>query len=590
MQKMADFLTPDYESDYLNQDATAKDLVFMGGRASISLNGSWNYTIDPYDTCLRQKWFKEIYKDGEGRTLPVDFSFDTWEEIELPCNTNTVKPEFFWYEGPVVFSKTVRLKETDLAHGHIFLRIGAANYKCRVFINGQYVCEHFGGSTPFMCDVKEYLKEDNRIVLVSDNTRNRYHVPTENTDWFNYNGIYRDIELVLLPGDYIKDLKIALVPGSAFKKIKVTVRTSSDSGVVKVNIPELNISELLSVHNGIAERELDASPLLWSPESPKLYDVTVSFCEDTVSDKVGFREISVKGNDIYLNGEKIFLKGISVHEDSDATGKALTNEERMETIRVAKELGANYLRLAHYPHHENMAKLCDKEGLLLWEEIPVYWAIEFDNLDTYNQAENQLEELICRDYNRASVIIWSVGNENPDTDERFKFMSSLADFAHKYDETRPVSAACLVDGKTLSIKDRLAEKLDIIGVNEYMGWYSPNFDELDMLFKNSNPSKPVIITEFGADATAGLHGTVDDKGTEECQAEIYRRQTETIKNIPYIRGMSPWILFDFKCPRRTSSIQGFYNRKGLITSDRKYKKPAFYVLQKFYKEAVSNIF
>ena len=135
----------------------------------------------------------------------------------------------------------------------------------------------------------------------------------------------------------------------------------------------------------------------------------------------------------------------------------------------------------------------------------------------------------------------------------------------------------------------MAEKLDIIGVNEYMGWYSPNFDELDMLFKNSNPSKPVIITEFGADATAGLHGTVDDKGTEECQAEIYRRQTETIKNIPYIKGMSPWILFDFKCPRRTSSIQGFYNRKGLITSDRKYKKPAFYVLQKFYKEAVSNI-
>ncbi len=582
MQKMADFLTPDYEEEYLENEACAKDLVFMGGRSVISLNGEWHYSIDPYDTCLRQKWYREIYHDNAGRQLPVDFSFDTWDVIDLPCTTNTLKPELLWYEGPLVFSKKFRMDEDKLGTGHIYLRIGAANYKCRVFINGKYVCCHRGGSTPFMYEITEYLQPENRIILVSDNTRNRYHVPTENTDWFNYNGVYRDIELVLLPDEYIKDLKVALVPGSDRKKIKVSVETSSDKDDVEINIPKLGIHDLIGVTGKFAEKEYVAAPDLWSPEAPVLYDVEVSYLGDSVSDSVGFREISVLGNDILLNGEKIFLRGISVHEDSEATGKALTDEERLDIVKAAKELGANYLRLAHYPHHEKMAKLCDREGLLLWEEIPVYWAIEFENPDTYDQAQNQLKELITRDYNRASVIIWSVGNENPDTDERFKFMSGLADLAHAIDPTRMVSAACLVDGATLSIKDRLADKLDIIGLNEYFGWYSPNFDELNMLFENSHPQKPVIITEFGADATPGLHGSVDDKGTEECQAEVYRRQIEKIRTIPYVKGMTPWILIDFRCPRRTSSIQGFYNRKGLIAADRKYKKPAFYVLKEFY--------
>ena len=340
----------------------------------------------------------------------------------------------------------------------------------------------------------------------------------------------------------------------------------------------------MEIQNGKGEIVVEARPNLWTPETPILYDVTATFGQDKVVDRVGFREISVEGRDILLNGKKLFLRGVSVHEDSQFTGKALRDEERLTIIRTAKELGANYLRLAHYPHHENMAKLCDEQGILLWEEIPVYWAIAFDNPATYNNARNQLEELMCRDFNRASVIIWSVGNENLDSDDRFRFMGNLADFAHQYDNTRMVSAACLVDGETLSIKDRLAEKLDIIGVNEYIGWYSPNFEELPQLMNNSNPTKPVIISEFGADATPGLHGSADDKGTEECQEAIYRKQIEVIRQIPYIKGITPWILFDFRCPRRTAAIQGYYNRKGLVSCDRTYYKPAFSVLQRFYRE------
>ena len=584
MQETNDILISDYKQDYAGNNALAKDLIFMGGRQTYSLNGEWHYAIDQYDTCLRQKWFLEQYFDKDGRSLPVDFSFQDWPTISLPCSVNTEKPELFWYEGPLVFTRTFSWDMQENMGKKVFLRIGAANYFSYIFLNGKYICKHEGGSTPFMWDVTEYLEKENRILIVSDNTRNHLFVPTENTDWFNYSGVYRDIELVALPTEYLKDLKVNLVPHSDFSQIRIAAETSADSGIVTVEIPELQIATSMERQNGKGEIVVEARPNLWSPETPILYDVTATFGQDKVVDRVGFREISVEGRDILLNSKKLFLRGVSVHEDSQFTGKALRDEERLTIIRTAKELGANYLRLAHYPHHENMAKLCDEQGILLWEEIPVYWAIAFDNPATYNNARNQLEELMCRDFNRASVIIWSVGNENLDSDDRFRFMGNLADFAHQYDNTRMVSAACLVDGETLSIKDRLAEKLDIIGVNEYIGWYSPNFEELPQLMNNSNPTKPVIISEFGADATPGLHGSVDDKGTEECQEAIYRKQIEVIRQIPYIKGITPWILFDFRCPRRTAAIQGYYNRKGLVSSDRTYYKPAFSVLQSFYRE------
>ena len=328
----------------------------------------------------------------------------------------------------------------------------------------------------------------------------------------------------------------------------------------------------------------EAEPEVWSPENPKLYDVELSCEGDEVRDRVGFREIRVKGMDIVLNGKPVFLHGISCHEDSVPNGKGLTDEERIENIRIAKELGCNFMRVAHYPHHERMAQLADELGILLWEEVPVYWNIHFDSEDTYQDAENQLKELIHRDYNRASVIIWSVGNENEDTDLRLQFMGNLAKCAHELDHTRAVSAACLVNFKKNAIEDRLEQYLDIIGLNEYCGWYTADLRTLPALFANSKPKKPVIVTEFGADAYAGLHGTITDKGTEECQAFVYEKQIETIRNIPYIKGMTPWILYDFRCPRRTSVNQKYYNTKGLLSADKKYRKQAFYVLQKFYRE------
>lgn len=578
---MLDIHLEDYTEQYESKQATADTLIFVNGRNGESLNGMWNYAVDQYDTCVRQQWYKEKYVDGNGFSLPVDFSFDEWPLMELPSCWNVLSPEYKLYEGSMIFTKTFpfALREDQ----RVILRIGAANYLVRIFLNGQYVGMHRGGSTPACFEITDLLQEENRILIQVDSSRRAEQVPTENTDWFNYGGLYRDITLFTVPETYINDFRIGLVPDGKFNRISAEITLSDpQSGFAVLCIPELAIRQEIEVKDGKGTITFTGHPALWTPENPVLYQVSLSFQNDTVTDRIGFREISVKGREILLNGTPIFLRGISCHEDSVKNGKALTREERVENIKLAKELGCNFMRIAHYPHHEEMARLADEMGILLWEEIPVYWAIRFGRQKTYEDAENQLKELIKRDYNRASVIVWSVGNENADTDERLSFMKNLAQCAHALDKTRLVSAACLVDANENKIADRLADYLDIIGINEYCGWYTPDFSKLPQLMENSNPNKPVIITEFGADALARHHGLITDKGTEECQADVYEKQIAVLKNIDYVKGMTPWILYDFRCPRRSSVIQKYYNRKGLLNEDKTYRKPAFSILKDYY--------
>jgi beta-glucuronidase len=163
-------------------------------------------------------------------------------------------------------------------------------------------------------------------------------------------------------------------------------------------------------------------------------------------------------------------------------------------------------------------------------------------------------------------------------------MSRLGDTARAEDGTRPVSAACLVNHELNRIADRLVEHLDIIGINEYFGWYDPDFSKFPELLENSSPDKPVIITEFGGGALSGHHGSEDELFTEENQRAIYRKQVEAIRKIPYIAGTTPWILYDFRTPKRTNRFQRGYNRKGLLSPDKRHKKLAFFVMQEFYRE------
>jgi len=311
---------------------------------------------------------------------------------------------------------------------------------------------------------------------------------------------------------------------------------------------------------------------------------------DRVCDRIGFRRVEVRGHEVWLNGQPLFLRGICLHEQGPLRpGRSHGPEDARVLLDWVEELGANCVRLAHYPHDEATTRLADQRGLLVWSEIPVYWTIDWNNPLTLELARRQLAEMIGRDKNRASIVIWSVGNETPPGPARLAFMTELVRTARALDHSRLVSAALekrYLDDQTVLIDDHLAEELDVIGCNEYVGWYDGLPEKADRLHWQSSYDKPVFVSEFGADALQGHHGDELTRWTEEFQASVYRHQLAMLPKIPGLCGMSPWILADFRSPRRPlPGIQDYWNRKGLI-SDRGIRKQAFFLLQAYYRELI----
>lgn len=579
----------DYHAKYDRRNINHQTMVFTENRPFESLNGRWYFTVDPYDTGLRMDWPLSGNEERAGRVIPWDYRYGDGELIPVPSCWNMIRPEYFHYEGSAWYARAFTY-QPERAGERVFLRVGAANYETLVFLNDSYLGNHLGGSTPFYVELTESLRAHNVLHLCVNNSRTLDRVPMRNTDWFNYGGIYRDVRLYRLPADFIKDFFIHLVPDDTYSRLRVFVQLdrADAAGEITLELPELGLKETRRAERGIVDFTISARPQLWSPRNPRLYEVAVRYRDDRIEDRVGFRQIKTDGTRILLNGEELFLRGVSVHEDDLVSGKVSGEEDIRRRFADAKDLGCNFMRLAHYPHTELAAKTADAEGLLLWEEIPVYWAIDFENPSTYQDAENQLLELIKRDRNRCSVILWSVGNENADSDARLRFMGNLAKAAKTWDPSRLVTAACLVNHEKLRIEDRLAAHLDVIGLNEYYGWYSPDFEDLIALGRNSNPDRPVIISETGAGGLAGYHGTKTDIFSEEFMAEVYRRQVEIVRGLDYVKGISPWILYDFRTPRRCNSYQRGFNRKGLIAEDKKTRKLAFDVLRRFYAEKIAE--
>lgn len=562
---------------------TARDFIFTHKRRGESLDGEWGFTPDVFQTITRKQLFSALDKDDQGRYVPMDLDFSHLEKVSVPGCWNCIRDQYWYYEGESAYFRTF-IYEKEQEGERVFLRVGAANYECRIWLNGTLLARHQGGFTPFCAELTGELAGENRLMITVNNRRELDQIPSMNYDWFNYGGITRSVELFRLPQVFIQDFFCSLVPDTNFEKIEMKITLSSPLAGQNCRffIEELGIDEpVFTDENGEAILRASVRPELWSPENPRLYTAAAVCGSDRVEDLVGFREIKTQGKKILLNGQEIFLKGVCCHEESRAGGRTLSGEEQMDIIHTAKEMGCNALRLAHYPHSEKMSQLADRYGLLLWEEIPVYWAVDFTNEETFLNAQNQMLELMKRDKNRASVIIWSVGNENPDTEERLSFMKRLIDTCHEYDPSRPVSAACLVDLDTMSVKDRLAAFVDIVSFNEYYGWYYRDYEGVARILENTVINKPLAITETGAGARTGHHGGAEELFTEEHQEKVYRKQIEY--TMGRLQGFFPWILFDFISPIRKNPMQGGKNSKGLVDMDKSRKKKAFYVMQEYYQ-------
>ena len=574
----------------------------------VSLNGEWKSIIDPYEAgyydyrrepqdqspapSRAEAYFLDIKPDDPGER--VEYDFDKSPTLTVPGDWNTQRPELLYYEGNVWYRRT--FDSAAVPHGQCaFLRFGAVNYRADVYLNGHKLGTHVGGFTPFTFEVTKILKAGtNSLVVKVDNLRAKDRVPTLNMDWWNYGGITREVKVVTVPEKFIADHRLAL-ESETTRVISgwVQIAGAGAGESVQLSLPELGekISAKTDASGHAAFHFTPAKLQLWRPETPKLYEVQIACGSDTVAERIGFRTVRAEGKQILLNGKPIFLRGISIHEEFplNGGGRVNTPEKAKQLLLWAKELNCNFVRLAHYPHNEAMTRLADELGILVWSEVPVYWTIDWTNAATYQNAQSQLSDEIERDANRASIIIWSLANETPISPERTEFLTRLAARARSLDTTRLISAAMEKIAKpgatnVMIVQDPLADVVDVVAFNEYVGWYDGLPEKCGKVSWEIPYNKPAFISEFGGDARQGNHGSPNQRWTEEFQADLYEQTLPMLDKIDGLAGFSPWILVDFRSPRRTlPGIEDGFNRKGLISSEG-VKKKAFFVLHDYYEK------
>jgi len=563
-------------------------------RAKASLDGEWKYIVDPMETGYLD-YRKKVLNSGYFKDRPqknpelIEYDFDASPSIKVPGDWNSQNEKLWYYEGTVWYRKTF---DYSLARDkRLFLHFGAVNYSCIVFLNGKELGRHEGGFTPFNFEITKLLKNGkNSLVLKINNSRKVENIPTDIFDWWNYGGITRPVSLIETPQAFIRDYFIQLSPNKKeFIAGWVQMDGTQEGDKVSVVIPELGKKVELTVDKkGYADFEIKAKPQFWSPESPKLYSIKIESEDYSISDEVGFRTIETRGNEVLLNGKVIFCRGVCIHDEAPIRGgRAYTKEDARILLSWAKEMGCNFARLAHYTHNENMIREAERMGIMLWSEIPVYWTIQWDNPVTFQNAKNQMNEMITRDKNRCNIIIWSVANETPLGESRLRFLRELVSYTRSLDNTRLISAALekeKIEDNLLTVHDELSKSLDILSFNQYIGWYGGTPEKCDITNWKLPQDKPIFITEFGGGAVAGKHGDKSERWTEEFQEELYIKTIDMFGRIDGLSGTTPWILTDFRSLRRLySGVQDEYNRKGLV-SNYGEKKKAFFVMKGWYEK------
>lgn len=561
------------------------------GREYVMLGGKWDAIVDLYDQGERM----EVYRNrkASGNTDFYEYSFDGGLRLDVPGDWNSQLPKLEYYEGTVWYAR--RFDAIREPGKRLFLHFGAVSYRCKVYLNGEYLASHEGGFTPFQIEVTgKVLDGENFLVVQVNNRRSVDAIPALAFDWWNYGGITRDVMLITTPESYVRDYFIRLDKDDS-SLIRAWVEVDGAvSGEIGIDIPELGVCRRVQVDgNGKAETSFKVRKLVrWEPGNPKLYKVRISCGSDSVEEEIGFRNISVEGTKILVNGKPTFMRCVSFHEEiPQRRGRAFSEDDAQMLVSEAEALGVNMIRLAHYPQNEYIVRLAEKKGIILWQEIPVWQGIDFDNAGTMDKALGMFSEMLRRDRNRCAVGFWGIANETRPSPSRNAFLRKELAFARSIDPTRLYTAAFdnvyfKEEYGEFRIEDELVDDLDVISFNKYMGWYAPWPVDPSQCAWNVAPGKPVIISEFGGEALYGQSGdeNVASSWSEDYQAKLYRDNIEMFGQIPNLAGVSPWILFDFRSPFRFHPTnQDGWNRKGLV-SDRGCRKKAWYIMHDWYRQ------
>jgi len=551
------------------------------------LEGFWKFKIDKDLIGDKEEWFK---------------GFESNDLIFVPSSWNEQNPEWDQFTGVAWYQKDFYIQK-ELEGKLAWIRFEGAGYKTRIWTNGNFVGEHEGAFTSFGYAIKE-LKFGgfNRIVVRIDNSPSIRNLPpalglnVSAFDFFHYGGIHRPVYLEFTDKCYVEDLTIYTSSDGSLKALidnvceePVSLKVSLASKDLNSIIYEETVSDVKSGRYIYKKKFSGIKP--WSPEEPNLYNLIVELyldgeLKDSVYERIGFRSIKVKKGKIYVNDKPVFLKGFGRHEDYPVFGKNLPGPVLIRDFYLMKKMGANSFRTSHYPYSNMHLDMADEFGFLVILEPPLcYSGMEriadkksivklFSDREYLAKAKKVIAEMIKEHKNRPSVIMYSVMNEpQSDMPEIAEVIRELSAYFNKLDPSRPTTFA-----SNRSVKDLALGYVDVISLNFYRGWYSEWGDidrgveammvDLEEIHRR-HPDKPIIITEFGADAVLGLHSEPPQMWSEEYQAEFIRKYVEALSRKDYIVGLHVWNFADFRTPQ--TPWRTILNRKGVFTRDRQPK-------------------
>lgn len=550
------------------------------------LDGIWEMLLDPAG--IGEPWGQYQAPSLENTTFINDRKTLNYRPIQVP-GTWTGLPELKWYRDKFWYIK--RFSWIPSENERAFLRFEAVNYHARVWLNNYFIGEHEGGYTPFEFEVTQYLKEGENYLAVKVDPVPGPDSTVPITGWMCHPGIIRSVSLYTTTLMRWSDVHLTAALDEFLTTGNILLEAELDGDILPAATLSISVYDSDGKNAGSCESPINGLSIrlkleiekvqLWSPSSPYLYvvELTLNASEGKYSRKfkIGFRKFEVRPDAFYLNNQKIFIQGAGLHAMYPGLGHTIPEKIYRRDYAMMKQAGMNAVRLVHYPHDVMALEIADEMGLLVWEEIPLYWQAKKEQKQTRQSAFQQLMELILRDRHHPCIFVWGLGNEVPTMDEdSIEYFRQARELARALDPSRPVS---FIDGSSLPVADNPSlAYADFVSHNLYFGWYIPQVEDLNTAvdtLAERYPQAPLLITEFGAGAVRGHHGGKQIPWTEEFQARILKANIECFKSHARVGGCFIWCWADFEDPTRLENIfeRGF-NNKGIVDAAR-YPKAAY---------------